>query len=62
MIPRLSRRSRLAAVAAAAIAAAAVVGFAWLKAEHKPAEAIAVAQNLVDQLNVRGVRHGTHAG
>ena len=54
MIPRLSRRSRIAAVAAAAIAAAAVVGFSWLKAEHKPAEAIAVAQNFVDQLNARG--------
>jgi len=54
MIPRLSRRSRTAAVAAAAIAAAAAAGFAWLKAEHKPAEAIAVAQNFVDQLNARG--------
>jgi hypothetical protein len=62
MIPRLSRRSRTAAVAAAAIAVAAAAGFAWLKAEHRPAEAIAVAQNFVDQLNARGVRHGTHAG
>jgi hypothetical protein len=54
MIPRLSRRSRLAALAAAAIVGPAIAGFAWLKAEHRPDEAIAVAQAFVDQLNARG--------
>jgi hypothetical protein len=54
MIPRLSRRSRIAAVAMLSIAVTAAAGFAWLKAEHRPAEAIAVAQNFVDQLNARG--------
>jgi hypothetical protein len=54
MIPRLSRRSRTAAIAAAAIAGLAAAGFAWLKAEHRPVEAIAVAQGFVDQLNARG--------
>jgi hypothetical protein len=54
MIPRLSRRSRIAALAAAAIMGLAAAGFVWMKAEHRPAEAIAVAQAFVDQLNVRG--------
>ena len=54
MIPRLSRRSRIAVVAAGLIAGLAAAGFAWLKAEHRPTEAIAVAQSFVDQLNARG--------
>lgn len=53
MNPRLSRRSRIAATAAA-IAGLAAAGFAWLKAEHRPTDAIAVAQGFVDQLNARG--------
>src|SRR6187402_112317 len=54
MIPRLSRRSRIAAMAAAAIVGLAAAGFAWLKAEHRPTEAISVAQSFVDQMNARG--------
>lgn len=54
MIPRLSRRSRIAVAVAALIAALAAAAFVWLKAEYRPAEAIAVAQGFVDQLNARG--------
>ncbi|WP_457337513.1 hypothetical protein [Rhizobacter sp. P5_C2] len=50
----MSRRGRLAALAATAIVGLAIAGFAWLKAEHRPVEAIAVAQAFVDQLNARG--------
>jgi len=53
MIPRLSRRSGIAAAAVIA-AGLAAAGFVWLKAEHTPTEAIAVAQSFVDQLNARG--------
>ena len=53
MIPRLSRRSCIVTVAVIATGLAAA-GFIWLKAEHTPTEAVAVAQNFVDQLNARG--------
>ncbi|KQU80851.1 hypothetical protein ASE08_08460 [Rhizobacter sp. Root16D2] len=36
------------------VATAAAACLAWLKAEHRPAEAIAVAQAFVNQLNARG--------